>query len=225
MKLYKYYSNYDFVEETITKNTLYFSSVEKFNDPYESICNINYKNKTHTMIPNPKMFGNVCCFCQKPDNYLLWSHYADNHRGFCIEYEFDKIRLTKEKRYESLINSNKYVVGKVKYQKDALKCNKLPSMEYSDNLCNLFFHKFPMWKYENEVRIVLFNSKINKITLPNTKITKVFFGKNCDKKYMIRILHIINFNQLKIDLYHLDYHLKGNRMIVFQRPLDWYFEE
>lgn len=31
--------------------------------------------------------ASVCCFAEAVDSMLLWSHYADNHRGFCIEYE------------------------------------------------------------------------------------------------------------------------------------------
>lgn len=28
----------------------------------------------------------VACFTELPDNILMWSHYADNHQGICLEY-------------------------------------------------------------------------------------------------------------------------------------------
>lgn len=31
--------------------------------------------------------GVHCFFGDSPDNALMWAHYADNHKGFCIEYE------------------------------------------------------------------------------------------------------------------------------------------
>ena len=30
----------------------------------------------------------VLCLSEVPDNMLMWSHYADHHRGFCVEYDF-----------------------------------------------------------------------------------------------------------------------------------------
>ena len=28
----------------------------------------------------------IVCLCEQPDNILLWSHYADSHKGYCVEY-------------------------------------------------------------------------------------------------------------------------------------------
>jgi hypothetical protein len=28
----------------------------------------------------------ICSLSKKPDNILMWSHYADNHRGFVVEF-------------------------------------------------------------------------------------------------------------------------------------------
>lgn len=32
----------------------------------------------------------VCSFCEEHTQLLMWSHYADNHKGFCIEYNISK---------------------------------------------------------------------------------------------------------------------------------------
>lgn len=29
----------------------------------------------------------VACFSERHDSMYMWAHYADNHRGFCVEYE------------------------------------------------------------------------------------------------------------------------------------------
>lgn len=31
----------------------------------------------------------MACFSEKPNNILMWSHYADSHRGFVLEYDTD----------------------------------------------------------------------------------------------------------------------------------------
>lgn len=34
-------------------------------------------------------FG-VTCFTENPTDILMWSHYADNHRGVCLSFDFDE---------------------------------------------------------------------------------------------------------------------------------------
>src|SRR6218665_619880 len=37
----------------------------------------------------------ICCFSERNDSLLMWSHYADEHKGICIEYDLgsnDEIR-------------------------------------------------------------------------------------------------------------------------------------
>lgn len=33
----------------------------------------------------------VCCFSSIKDSILMWSHYAKDHSGFCIEYDLDNL--------------------------------------------------------------------------------------------------------------------------------------
>jgi hypothetical protein len=33
----------------------------------------------------------VTCFSEEKDNVLMWSHYAQDHTGFCIEYDFKSL--------------------------------------------------------------------------------------------------------------------------------------
>jgi hypothetical protein len=50
----------------------------------------------HTHSPKVRYFIDsalIACFCSNFDNLLMWSHYADGLRGFCIE--FDKKLLIK----------------------------------------------------------------------------------------------------------------------------------
>lgn len=34
----------------------------------------------------------ICCFGTTHNNRLMWAHYADYHKGFCIEYDFEEVR-------------------------------------------------------------------------------------------------------------------------------------
>ncbi|SIQ57206.1 Protein of unknown function [Bacillus cereus] len=35
----------------------------------------------------------ISCFSEVNDSILMWSHYATNHTGFCIEYNFKKVGI------------------------------------------------------------------------------------------------------------------------------------
>ncbi|MFI3197596.1 MAG: DUF2971 domain-containing protein [Methylococcaceae bacterium] len=83
----------------------------------------------------------VCCFfSEQPNSALMWAHYADNHKGFCVEYEVIK---TPKDLYE------------VKYS------SKLPYFSPSELLFSpretfirIVTEKAMEWAYEKEYRII-----------------------------------------------------------------------
>ena len=34
-----------------------------------------------------KAINGVCCFSELVDDLLMWGHYANGHRGFCLEFD------------------------------------------------------------------------------------------------------------------------------------------
>lgn len=89
----------------------------------------------------------VSCFSESDDSLLMWAHYAHNHRGICVEYDWLEtnrvlsfsvvpVIYSKERvRFDSFDPQN---IGK-----DALKLL----------LCSLT-SKSPEWSYEREWRII-----------------------------------------------------------------------
>ena len=35
-----------------------------------------------------KKYSTIACFCESIESILMWSHYADSHKGFALEYNF-----------------------------------------------------------------------------------------------------------------------------------------
>ena len=35
--------------------------------------------------------SSLACFCEENTSTIMWGHYADGHRGFCLEYDFSKV--------------------------------------------------------------------------------------------------------------------------------------
>jgi hypothetical protein len=100
----------------------------------------NFRNGILELIQN----WGICSFSALPDHMLLWSHYANNHRGFCVEYN---CREGSEFRK---------VVFKVNYE------NTMPSLSAKDfgeskekALDILWLTKAKCWSYEEEWRVMM----------------------------------------------------------------------
>ncbi len=75
------------------------------------------------------------------DNHLLWSHYADSHRGICIEYE---------------INPDAYsYLGPVRYS-DTHEATKFEEIfkRPEEAIRKYYFDKAMAWQYEREWRLL-----------------------------------------------------------------------
>lgn len=84
----------------------------------------------------------VACFTEKPDNLLMWSHYADGGRGMCLAFS------TAEKLFEKA----KQVIYSDQIPQldlDAMLCNK----EY-EAITELYRTKSSHWAYEEEWRVI-----------------------------------------------------------------------
>ena len=81
----------------------------------------------------------VCSFAGDPLSILMWSHYAANHEGVCLQFE-----LARDPRYFAAALS-------VDYTDDYPIVNWVTDMDYTIVL----FRKHTGWKYERERRIVI----------------------------------------------------------------------
>src|SRR6266481_1005763 len=75
--------------ETALESSLYFASVDSFNDPFECSASTSadanhYWNNSLDSLRQAVSSSGVCCFCRSFSNPLLWSHYADSHTGFAL---------------------------------------------------------------------------------------------------------------------------------------------
>lgn len=103
------------------------------------------------------------------NDIIMWSHYADQHRGFCLKF-----------------NPN---VGYFKEAEEVQYSNKLPSYNYLEldnsvgerrKLGTCYLTKYEKWKYEEEWRILklTLNKKEGNNTheFPEESLTGIIFG-------------------------------------------------
>ena len=136
--------------------------------------------------------------CSEVNNsILMWSHYADSHKGVCIEFDVSM-------DWDFFKNARR-----VQYSNDYIKCpliryKGLESKELRiDNLNSSLYCKFTDWSYEKEYRIVKSNfAKGLKSINPNAIKSiivgcKILDNDLCDIKTILKNKTELQHVQLK----------------------------
>jgi hypothetical protein len=111
-------------------------------------------------------FG-VYCLTPKFENFLVWSYYANSHKGFCLGYHT-----------AILVNTEIFSIGGlVDYRKDYPKLPLFPT-EQDHLFLNIFYTKWDIWKHEKEYRLIhqYKTGKLQKI--PKNAIAELILGCN-----------------------------------------------
>ena len=87
-----------------------------------------------------------CCLTKTSQSLPMWAHYADNHTGCCLIFDFSKYSHHNwDERFPF------HHMKRIKYQKN------LPTHELSQ-IWHYYAHKSHEWKYEQEWRAVMFKN-------------------------------------------------------------------
>jgi len=125
----------------------------------------------------------ICCFTTKKENLLFWSHYADSHKGFCVEYNATLFPI-----------SSAY---KVKYE------NKYPVVIYPSppNALGLkpVLIKSKEWAYEEEFRTIFVpypklqpTNDGASLILNGSEMKNVYLGAKMDDDCKDALIDMIN---------------------------------
>lgn len=184
-----------------------------FNDPVDSLVlpwikNLpNICNSSSHIRPQQESYKyyRVRSFCRDMSkskavqNTLMWAHYAKDHTGICIEYEFSP-DFVKDHRLMYF----KDVVYTKKTQRVDLSKEKTLSSEIA------LYTKNGYWRYENETRLISYivDSDSPYLSIPfndKARVVAVYFGIKCDQARVDIIKHVladkdVEFYQMLIDL-------------------------
>jgi len=112
----------------------------------------------------------IFCMTTKNDNILMWSHYADFHKGVCLEFDISKDLKTF------------LLPRKVVYSNDYPKLNYIQSYLKNELKMHLaLWHKSKDWEYEDEFRAIKPN-KSGLIQFQKSSLTGIIFGCKCGEE-------------------------------------------
>ncbi len=220
MKIYKYRRIDKYIVDNILNSKFVYSRVGSFNDPFEispkyKLVLDDYHKEYFSKRPNEyeKLLDNlndqkimsetinrlfVASFTEKKDDILMWSYYADSHRGICFEFD-----IPDEKLSEYILKDVKYYDNRVTIQIKLEK--KVAEIEDEKNNINilvedirpLFFVKSRLWEHEKEFRMVFKDKELKYISsqyyplfLPY--LSHIYLGANVTEEDRIIVSSLAN---------------------------------
>lgn len=132
--------------EDLEKRRLKIALFDDMNDPFELLA-LELGDKTlrrpyREFVRNMARNYGVLCFSRRWCNPVLWSNYADKHRGICLGFEVPSNSLL-EVRYAA-----NRLLRKVSEELKACGLDQ-------DDMKEILRTKFKSWEYEEESRVFL----------------------------------------------------------------------
>lgn len=208
------YSLSDLIENAIT-----VLHPKKMNDPFDSLF-IHWASEER-MMSQCKNLSHIPTFCKSFQYFKIrsfvgnknltsntrivkkvkmWSHYADNHAGFCIKYKLSANFIGKK---ENSDNTHWYL-KRINYMR---KANDIDLQNDKMNTTILLATKAKEWRSEEEVRLIYYNSlceeDFKQIPLDDdSKIEAVYFGYKCSESNRRDIMRILGEDVLFYKMVH-----------------------
>lgn len=186
--LYRKYSNLSeheihnkFVKELEKGKILSNSTLRKWGKRY-----------TENLISNHGIFSTS----KRNDDILMWTHYGNSHKGFCIGFDSQKL-------YEYL-NSLGYKVGFFQVTYDNNYPTILPKIKKKDIIQNIFTQlttKAKKWGYEKEYRYIIVEKSSIPIVIDKDIYKSITFGCEIDPDIEKELRERIHFDFPKMKFY------------------------
>jgi hypothetical protein len=121
----------------------------------------------------------VLCLSETPSEILMWSHYADHHRGFCVEYELEE---------GSLLRS---LAQPVNYTElfPSLSLEDLPKKAKGSFLDICIYTKAIQWSYEKEWRVIMYEGE--KLFRAPAPVSSIIFGARMPQQDKLEVYEIL----------------------------------
>ncbi|MCX8523962.1 DUF2971 domain-containing protein [Chryseobacterium formosus] len=201
MILFKYRSiEFPNNDETFSENFLrdvkcllfdqiWFSSLKALNDPFEGVFKFDRSiskmmkgfkkdldtNKIERAKDNYlqllKDNSGILSLTTDNQNLLMWSHYTNNQKGYCIEYDFEEEKFLYANKIKN--NKNDISLKKVLYSDNYVRTNIL-----NNDYQLIFGNKSRCWSYEKEFRFISKNIGLHKFQ--NGCLKAIYLGADCD---------------------------------------------
>ena len=130
----------------------------------------------------------ICCFTAVSDDILMWSHYADGHKGLCLEFE-----ATNRTRFFGAAQRVTY--------KGSFPVVRIGSLNSEEWVEAAFLTKSSRWSYEYEWRIVEPDKGPGKYIFPGELLKSVILGCMMQDENKVKIKKVLARRPHSVKLY------------------------
>lgn len=162
----------------------------------QETAKVSITSKLDEYLYNMKSQFRIACFTENNDSPLMWAHYADNHRGFCMEYDLTK-----------LPEGYRCSILPVIYSNSRYDATRLVVAKNKNLVTNPFYFKSSHWEYEKEWRMMILESIVtdNEYYADFFKgISGIYLGLRSFESHKEKIDRIIEkYSQRNIPVYKI----------------------
>jgi hypothetical protein len=194
----KYITRYD-LRKMGKKNLieLKYEATDRFNyiknDPEK-----HWREGADTIYKMDNEFYGILSLSSEPNNILMWSHYADFHKGYCAGIDAHKFATFMATQYKEF----GLKLGPVEYSEDHPMIDFVNDLDPSETYKRCFT-KNVCWSYEEEFRLVFHNTPNEVIKFPKEIIKAEYIVCKMSDKNRHEIISFIKNSSLDIELYQM----------------------
>jgi len=130
----------------------------------------------------------ISCFSETSDEILMWSHYANKHQGFCLEFDTD---------FDPF---NRAIKISYSYQIPHINPAELILNSDSNQFLKMVTNKYKVWEYEKEWR-VLHDEGNTSYGYPARSLTGIYFGPKINYAHLEIIALIVQGQNPDVKFY------------------------
>jgi hypothetical protein len=135
----------------------------------------------------------VLSLSERWNSVLMWSHYADDHRGVCIEFDTTDIG-------HSNLKPVNYRASRRIRASELLKWKRDKSVEAERHVFDTyFFAKAGPWRHEKEWRAIEVKNGPREASF---RVTAIYFGLQCDAAVIQSVVKLLD-RDLDVGLYDM----------------------
>lgn len=142
----------------------------------------------------------VFCLSKNCFSEPLWAYYASDSKGYCIEYDLEKLKgITKNRDFSIELVLNYYDEKPIITVHDIMSKNLIPKMFASKKKC---------WEHEEEIRIIFDSAGLKEHH--ESAITGIYFGSDASEKLIEKIKS--KFIDREITFYKITVNSQKNKL-------------
>lgn len=136
----------------------------------------------------------VLCLSSKFDSPLMWSHYADQHRGICIEFDVSKLPAGTVRN----VNYGESREVSASAVQNWLRDDSAMARQEIERACLLT--KSREWGYESEYRLL---GRIGSQT-STASFKSITFGLKCESTLLYAVIASLGGNDSPLEFFQID---------------------